>query len=220
MNKVASRLDLLLAMRVILYARDLSPPQKAVGCAIAAHYNEETGQCDPGIERIADLVGVKRDTVFRTLKKLEAEPFKIVTRKTYGGKHHRNSYALDWVRIRELAKRVNSRSRGTVKAKSEPSLQGDGEPSLQGDTNVLLAKRDGDLRRREVPDGIEKRGLPRRSSSLDGPSTPISLDAHRRAPSHKEAAEAAVHRRLMQRISALPRTEQEAAWLSAMATTG
>jgi hypothetical protein len=62
MTKTASRLDLLLAMRAILYTDLLSPGEKAAGCAILSHYNEDTGECDPGAQRVAALVGVKRDT--------------------------------------------------------------------------------------------------------------------------------------------------------------
>jgi hypothetical protein len=70
MPKVVSRADQLIAYRAILRVPGLSPGERTVGCAILSHFNEDTGQCDPGVARLARMVGVKRDTVFAAIGKL------------------------------------------------------------------------------------------------------------------------------------------------------
>lgn len=165
--KAASRLDLLIVNRAIMFAPPdkLSHGDKGIVAAIVAHFNEDTGQCDPSIERLAALLGVKRDTVFRAINKAIA--LGILERKSYGGKSHRNLYTPNWdaclkmVREAEdVARRaaVNRPVRGTVKASPEQSHGCDGEQSHGCDTNVYLVKRDSDLRRRQVAKPEPKQG--------------------------------------------------------------
>ena len=106
--KACSRIDIILAMKAILFEPGLTNAQKVVAGAIISHFNETDGECDPGADRLAKLLGVSRATVFRTIDALEKHG--ILSRKSYGGKHHRNAYKPNWSRCRELAKRSHSRT--------------------------------------------------------------------------------------------------------------
>lgn len=107
----ASRLDLLFVHRAILFCRDLTDAHKTIAGAIVAHFNEETGQCDPGIDRIVHLLGLNRATVFRALAAVERAG--IIVRTSYDGKSHRNAYSPNWERCRILAREANSRTSAT-----------------------------------------------------------------------------------------------------------
>ena len=63
--KVCFRIVLLLAMRANLVEPSLTNAQKVVAGAILSHFNENTGGCNLGTNRIASLLVVRRATVFR-----------------------------------------------------------------------------------------------------------------------------------------------------------
>lgn len=165
--KAASRLDLLIVNRAIVLAPPdkLSHGDKGIIAAIVAHFNEDTGQCDPSVGRLATLLGVAQDTIFRAINKAVA--LGLITRKSYGGKSHRNLYTPNWdaclkvVRDAEEAARqarANYPSRRTVKASREqPHGCGSEQPHGCG-TNEYLDKRDRDLRRRQVANPKPKQG--------------------------------------------------------------
>ena len=63
------------------------------------HFNRRTGQCDPGLERIASLLSISTRTVIRSNHKLErAGMFRKVR---HGGYGNRNSYEPIWPRFAE-----------------------------------------------------------------------------------------------------------------------
>ncbi len=213
MPKLVSRADLLTAHRAILYATGLTPGEKAVGCAIVSHYNEDTGQCDPSASRLAKLIGVKRDTVFNAVAGLEK--LGVLVRRTYGGKAHRNSYSIDWQRCADLDRAANRPHRGTVKALRQQSPDGDGEPSPDGDTNVLLVKRSIEPTDRGL--GSEKRhkGLSRQEPASRQLHLTHTIAGGKGAG--QKAAEGGAQRRVGKAIAALPDARQrEAAWLAEM----
>jgi hypothetical protein len=214
MPKVASRADQLIAYRAILCVPGLSPGERAVGCAILSHFNEDTGQCDPGVARLAAMVGVKRDTVFAAVAKLQA--LGILSKTTYGGKSHRNSYAIDWDRCAEIDKANNRPHRGTVKPSRQPSPDRDGEPSPDGDTNGYLLKRGSSPRRRKSASGSVARGSS--GGSLPDPQGfLVHAFAGGKQGAGAKAAEGAEQRRLARSIEKLRTPEErEAAWLRAM----
>jgi hypothetical protein len=214
MPKVVSRADLLTAYRAILFAPGLTPTMKALACAILAHFNEDTGQCDPGVERLAHLLGVKRHTVFRAIKSLIDAG--LIQRKSYGGKSHRNSYTFDW---RLCARLANGSTRGTVKAVREQSHQGHGEQSHQGHTNEEVDKRVEALRRRGRASGSVARG-DRDGDRPDPQGFLVHAVAGGKGASHEDAAQAAVERRRQQRIASLPKHLREIAMLREMADLG
>jgi len=93
-------LDTTLAFKAINLAPTLSGTDKRVICAILDHYNRETGQCDPSLTTIAELLGVHRRTVIRAIDRIVQLGF--FRRIRHGGHFHRNCYVPNWPRFRAL----------------------------------------------------------------------------------------------------------------------
>lgn len=94
------KLDTTLAFKAINLAPTLSGTDKRVICAILDHYNRETGQCDPSLTTIAELLGVHRRTVIRAIDRIVRLGF--FRRIRHGGHFHRNCYIPNWPRFRAL----------------------------------------------------------------------------------------------------------------------
>jgi hypothetical protein len=94
------RLDTLLALKAVLLAPGLSGNDRRVAAALLEHFNRRTGQCDPGLERIAELVGISTRTVIRSTHRLERAGLFKKTR--HGGHFNRNFYEPRWSRFREI----------------------------------------------------------------------------------------------------------------------
>ena len=94
------RLDTTLAFKAINLAPTLSGTDKRVICAILDHYNRETGQCDPSLTTIAELLCVHRRTVIRAIDRIVQLGF--FRRIRHGGHFHRNCYIPNWMRFRAL----------------------------------------------------------------------------------------------------------------------
>jgi hypothetical protein len=89
---------------------ELTGTDKRVAAAIIEHFNRKTGQCDPGLNRIAWLVGVSRRTAIRSVSDIvRAGIFRVVR---HGGYSQRNSYEPVWLRFRELDALWKARFRG------------------------------------------------------------------------------------------------------------
>ena len=99
-------LDTTLAFKAITLAPGMSGTDKQVAGFIIDSFNRKTGQCDPGLDRIARLLKISRRAVIRGVKKLEAIHF--VRKVRHGGKSQRNSYAPNWALFRELDKKWNT----------------------------------------------------------------------------------------------------------------
>ena len=106
-------LDTLLAAKVINIAPGLRPSERQVGLALIEHFNRKTGQCDPGIERIASLLGCCTRTVIRATGRLEK--LGLFRKVRHGGYSNRNSYQPNWARFaeQEAAWKIKLRSRRT-----------------------------------------------------------------------------------------------------------
>jgi hypothetical protein len=88
-------LDTLVALKILSLSDNLSGTDKRVGAVLIEHFNRKTGQCDPSLDTIADLIGVDRRTVVRSVNRLvKSELFRKIR---HGGKFHRNSYEPMWV---------------------------------------------------------------------------------------------------------------------------
>ena len=92
--------DTLIAHKAISLCEDLSGSEKRIAAAIVDHFNRKTGQCDPGLARIASLVGVSERTVIRAVAGLSKKGY--IRRLRHGGKFHRNQYEPDWERFRAM----------------------------------------------------------------------------------------------------------------------
>lgn len=92
--------DTLLAIKALGLAPNLLPNDRRVGSAIIDHFNRSTGQCDPGLERIAGLLGISSRTVIRAVKRLvKAGLFNVIR---HGGRSNRNSYEPNWSAFAKL----------------------------------------------------------------------------------------------------------------------
>ncbi|WP_375142294.1 helix-turn-helix domain-containing protein [Bradyrhizobium sp. CCGB12] len=100
-------LETLLAHKVINLAAELSGAEKRVAGALIDHFNRRTGQCDPSLNTLADLIGMSRRTVMRAVARLER--LSLFRRVRHGGKFHRNSYEPIWSSFREAEDRWNAR---------------------------------------------------------------------------------------------------------------
>lgn len=113
-------IDTLLAIKAINLAPGLVPSDRVVGVALIEHYNRRSGRCDPGMERLAGLLGLCTRTVLRATKRLvRAGLFKKVS---HGGYFNRNSYEPNWQRLAELEaawrKKMAKRSRSCASGES------------------------------------------------------------------------------------------------------
>ena len=115
--------DILIALKAINLTPGIGNRDRAVAAALLDHFNRRTGQCDPSIKRVSGLLGISERTVFRSLKRIEAD--RLFKRVRHGGHLNRNSYEPNWQRFREIetiwsARMKRRRSSGAVLA-SVPS---------------------------------------------------------------------------------------------------
>jgi hypothetical protein len=104
------KFDTTIAHKIINLMPELTGNDKRVAAAILEHFNRKTGQCDPGLDRIARLVGVSRRTAIRSVSSIAAAGVFHVVR--HGGRSQRNSYEPVWSRFRELDALWKARFRG------------------------------------------------------------------------------------------------------------
>jgi DNA-binding MarR family transcriptional regulator len=93
-------IDTLLALKAVSLALALKENDRRVAAALIEHFNRETSQCDPGLKRIADLLGISTRTVIRSTQRLEAAG--LVRKVRHGGHLNRNRYELVWSRFQEI----------------------------------------------------------------------------------------------------------------------
>jgi hypothetical protein len=136
-------LDTLLAFKALGLVPNLNANDRRVATVLIEHYNRRTGQCDPGLRRIADLLGISTRTVIRSNCKLEAAG--LFKKVRHGGHLNRNSYEPNWSRFYELEAawqtkfRVGAKSQAT-KPSVAPSqschIPGDGTDTQTFSTNL------------------------------------------------------------------------------------
>ncbi len=138
------RIDTLLALKAVSLAPGLTENDRRVAAALIEHFNRETGQCDPGLERIADLLGISTRTVIRSIKHLEAAG--LIRKVRHGGHLNRNRYELVWSRFQEieaqwlarLARSARSKVTKVSPAKCQPCHLGGDSPVTQTCRSNLL----------------------------------------------------------------------------------
>lgn len=131
-------LDTLIAYKVLAVMPGLTAAERRVAGAIIDHFNREDDRCDPGIERLAQLLRLDRRTVFRAVETLDR--LGLILKDRHGGRSLRNSYEPVWDKFREIeanwkkrfneksvASPVTNSSRGKWQTSPEPS----GEPVTQ-----------------------------------------------------------------------------------------
>jgi hypothetical protein len=106
-------LDILFGLKAINLSPDLKNNDRPVAAALLDHYNRQTGQCDPSLERIAQLLGISTRTVMRSIARIVAAG--LFTKDRHGGHLNRNSYQPNWNTFRNAEAVWSART----KAKSE-----------------------------------------------------------------------------------------------------
>jgi hypothetical protein len=133
-------LDTLLAHKIINLS-DLSGTEKRIAGTLIDSFNRKTGQCDPSLDRIAELVGVHRRTVIRAMPRLESSGLFRCVR--HGGNLHRNRYEPVWERFQQLERLWRSRFGGKALKSVVTSMSPSQRQSchLGGDQNVTQTYR-------------------------------------------------------------------------------
>ena len=159
--------DTLLAIKAISLAEGLSANDRRVAVSLIEHFRRRDGRCDPGLNRIADLLGINVRTVIRCVNRLVAAG--LVRRVRHGGLGNRNSYHPNWSRFAELE------SAWREKFNRRPSLlttslsPGGGQDChLNDDSSVAQTYRS------NLPQQTYVRSPPSRANngaSVDGPAT-------------------------------------------------
>ncbi|MDO9695507.1 MAG: helix-turn-helix domain-containing protein [Candidatus Latescibacteria bacterium] len=129
-------LDILLAHKVINLSTALSNSDKRVAGTLLDHFNRKTDQCDPGQETVAELIGMSRRTVIRSVERLVR--LGLFRKIRHGGKFHRNKYEPVWPAFRNLdaAWMARRKARQQTRAASNVSHCEDHSSHSAGDTSV------------------------------------------------------------------------------------
>lgn len=98
--KAIKPIDTLLGMKVALLAPGLTHAERRVLSAMIEHFNRDTGQCDPTIERMAELLGMCTRTAERAVEGLASKGLILFFR--HGGRSNRNQYEIVWAKLDEL----------------------------------------------------------------------------------------------------------------------
>jgi hypothetical protein len=127
--------DILIALKAINLTPGISNSDRAVAAALLDHFNRKTGQCDPGIKRLAGLLGVSERTIYRSLNRIEAD--RLFKRIRHGGHLNRNSYEPNWRRFREIESIWSARMKPAPRSGATDVSPGTGQTcQLPGDNGV------------------------------------------------------------------------------------
>jgi len=128
-------LDTLLALKAISLAPGLTENDRRVAAVLLEHFNRRTSQCDPGIERIAGLVGVSTRTVIRSTQRLETVGLFRKTR--HGGHFNRNSYEPVWSRFQEVEVAWRARFNDVARLRATKVSPAQRQPCHLGDDSLV-----------------------------------------------------------------------------------
>jgi len=113
-------LDILIAHKAINLSTALSNSDKRVAGALLDHFNRKTGQCDPGQKTVAELIGMSRRTVIRSVERLVR--LGLFRKIRHGGKYHRNKYEPMWSAFRKLDALWVARRKVRQQTRAGPNL--------------------------------------------------------------------------------------------------
>lgn len=85
----------------------LTEATRRVAGAIIDHFNKRTAQCDPGIERLAAMLGISRPSVIRATNQLHG--LGLIEKTSHGGKANRAGYRPVWERFRAVVQDWDAR---------------------------------------------------------------------------------------------------------------
>jgi hypothetical protein len=195
--------DVLIALKAINLTPGLRNNDRAVAAALLDHFNRKTGQCDPGIQRLAGLLGVSERTIFRSLTRIEAD--RLFRRVRHGGHLNRNSYEPNWARCREIEAVWSARMKPRDFAPNELSAGSGQICQLPGDNGVTQTCRT------NLSKETCQRSLP--TKAMDIPSPLANRNPFKPSPASRDAAATTAQRRwhadLHDAFVALPTTYGE-----------
>ncbi|QRY66541.1 helix-turn-helix domain-containing protein [Ensifer sp. PDNC004] len=111
--------DILFAHKALNIMTGLTEATKRVAAAIIDHFNKRTGQCDPGIDRLATMLGIDRATVIRATEKLH--DLELIDKASHGGKSHRAAYRPNWDRFRAVVEDWDARMKTGASPDEQPA---------------------------------------------------------------------------------------------------
>jgi predicted transcriptional regulator len=139
------RLDTLLALKAVSLALGLKENDRRVAATLIEHFNRETGQCDPGLKRIADLLGISTRTVIRSIQRLEAAG--LFRKVRHGGHLNRNQYEPVWSRFQQIKAEWRARFARSARSQvTEMSPAGCQPCHISGDSPVTQTCRSNPLK--------------------------------------------------------------------------
>jgi predicted transcriptional regulator len=129
-------LDTLLAIKMLGLIPALNANDRRVAVAIVEHFDRKKGRCDPGMKRIASLLGISTRTVIRSVQKLHR--LGLIRRVRHGGRYNQNAYEPAWSRFQEDEKqwRTKFREDSNRRKAKELSLTSCQQSQLPGDKVV------------------------------------------------------------------------------------
>ena len=154
-------LDTLLALKAICLHSGLSSNERRVGAALIEHYNRRNAQCDPGLPRLAALLGIHERTVMRAIDGLLISG--LFEKIRHGGHSGRNLYSPVWARFDEIRaawdaeiRKETSALLTKVPAATGQTCQSEGGASVTQTCQVnLITKTCSGLPRKEKAHGME-----------------------------------------------------------------
>jgi hypothetical protein len=104
------RIDTLLAIKAIGLVDGLNANDRRVATALIEHFRRRDGRCDPGLQRIAGLLGISVRTVIRCVNRLVSAG--LFKKFRHGGFGNRNRYEPNWDRFAELEEAWRGKFKG------------------------------------------------------------------------------------------------------------
>lgn len=99
------RRDVARARDVLDFLPGLPAIARQVGALLLRHLNQQTGRCDPGIDRMATFLNCSRASIFRALDQLEKR--KLIDRDRHAGTFRTNAYRPCWAVLRRCADQLD-----------------------------------------------------------------------------------------------------------------
>jgi predicted transcriptional regulator len=129
-------LDSLIALKLLNFMSHLRPSDRRVMALIIEHFNRGNSRCDPGLNRLATLLGISRRTVIRAVKRLENVG--LVRKVRHGGTSHKNRYEPNWMRFAEFGRGWDQRLGRDRRARAAEMSPSNGHQShSESDSRVL-----------------------------------------------------------------------------------
>jgi len=130
----------LFAHKALTLVGELSVADRRVAGAIIDHFNKRTGQCDPGNERLAELLGLDARTVRRATSDL-CSVYGLFSKVSHGGKSHRAAYTPNWKKLTAIVEDWDCRMR----ARREPINTDDHRANPPASTGRLRPAQPGEI---------------------------------------------------------------------------